>query len=107
MLDRKRTRLKLGRVKLKFFEKLTGSPVLLAEIESGWCPSSERIRGQIETVFRIDVSDQPLLTANMASRTNRLQWGNNYCKIESQDPPQGEPRIWTFFTKEVKTGAIK
>lgn len=100
-------KLLLGDVTLKFFEKKTDPPTLLAEVRDGWLPSSERIRGQIETLFKVEVVDQSLLTSNVTSRANRLQWGNNYCKIDSQDPPQGEPRTWTFFTKEVKTGAIK
>ena len=107
MLDRKRIRLKLGNIKLQFFEKLTGEMTLLAEIEDGWCPSEERLRGQIETLFKIEVGDQSGLTTNVTSRVNRLQWGTNYCKVDSQDPPQGEPRVWTFFTKEIKTGGIK
>ena len=107
MLDRKRARLKLGNIKLQFFEKLTGTPTLLAEIEDGWCPSDERIRGQIESLFKIEVGDQLILTADIAKRANRLQWGANYCSKESYDPPQGEARVWTFFSKEVKTGAIK
>lgn len=107
MLDRKRARLKLGYVKLKFFEKLSGTPTLLAEIARGWYPSEERIRGQVETLFKIEVGDQSELTTSVTSRVNRLQWGTNYCKVESYDPPRGEPGVWTFFTKEIKTGAIK
>lgn len=107
VLDRKRERLKLGNVKLQFFEKLNGPATLLAEITQGWAPSEERIRGQIETLFKVEVGDQSALTTEVATRTNRIQWGNNYCKVDSQDPPQGEPRMWTFFTKEIKTGAIK
>ncbi len=96
-----------GDVTLKFFEKRSGDPVELVEITSGWLPSSERIRGQIETLFKVEVIDQELLTPDITSRVNRLQWGENYCKVDSQDPPQGEPRMWTFFTKEIKGGAIK
>lgn len=107
LFDRQRARLKLGSVKLQFFEKKTGDAVLLAELASGWVPDEERIRGQIETLYKVNVVDQAALTLSVTSRVNRLQWGNNYCKVDSQDPPQGEPRMWTFFTKEVKIGAIK
>lgn len=107
LFDRQRARLKLGNVKLKFFEKKTGDTVLLAELVGGWVPSEERIRGQIETLFKIEVAEQALLTTNVTSRVNRLQWGTNYCTVNSYDPPRGEPRVWTFFTKEIKTGAIK
>jgi len=96
-----------GNVTLKLFEKKTSDAVLLAEITDGWLPDEERIRGQIESLIKIEVIDQDLLTPDVTSRVNRLQWGDNYCKIDSQDPPQGEPRMWTFFTKEIKVGAIK
>jgi len=96
-----------GDVTLQFFEKKTGAPLLLAEITDGWLPEEERIRGQIETLFKIEVVDQRDLPVEVAAQVNRLQWGDNYCVVESYDPPQGEPRIWTFFTKEIKIGAIK
>lgn len=107
LFDRQRTRLKLGNVKLKFFEKKTGDPVLLAEIAGGWVPEEERIRGQIETLFKISVANQTALTTSVTNRVTRLEWGNNYCGVDSIDPPRGEPWVWTFFTKEIKTGAIK
>ncbi|HEX2881005.1 MAG TPA: hypothetical protein VHO25_15845 [Polyangiaceae bacterium] len=94
-------------VTLKFFEKKTGAAVQLAEVIGGWLPGEERIRGQIETLFKVRVVEQSALTSDVTSRVNRLQWGDNYCVVNSQDPPQGEPRMWTFFTKEIKTGAIK
>jgi len=100
-------RLLYGDIVLKFFEKKTGDAILLTQITDGWLPDEERIRGQIETLFKVEVIDQEKMTADVTSRVNRLQWGTNYCKVDSQDPPQGEPRIWTFFTKEIKTGAIK
>lgn len=96
-----------GSVTLKLFEKKSGDLVLLATVSDGWFPSSERIRGQIEGLFKVEVIEQSVLTSDVTSRVNRLQWGDNYCKVDSQDPPQGEPRLWTFFTKEIKVGAIK
>lgn len=94
---------------LQFLEKKAGQdqPSVLLEIHGGWKPSEERLRGQVETLFTLLVADRNSMTPDVMSRVNRIQWGDNYVGGITYNPPTKEPRIWTFFAKEVKVGAIK
>ena len=94
---------------LMLFEKNTGAGenTLLATVEIGWKPDQERIRGLNETLYKVLVIDQDMLTADVMRRVDRLEWGEFYCIVQSAPPPYREPRIWVFFTKEILLGAIK
>lgn len=94
---------------LQLFEKNSGAGpnTLLATVATGWKPEQERIRGQVETLYKILVVDQDMLTPDIMDRVDRLAWENFYCTVQSAQPPYREPRIWVFFTKEILIGAIK
>ena len=94
---------------LRLFEKNTGAGAntLLATVETGWKPEQERIRGQVETLYKVLVVDQDVFTEEVMKRVDRLEWGNFYCTVQSAPPPYREPRIWVFFTKEILVGALK
>lgn len=94
---------------LKLFEKNTGSGpnTLLATLYTGWKPDQERIRGQVETLYKVLVVDQDVLTPDVMKRVDRLEWDDFYCTVQSAPPPYREPRIWVFFTKEIVLGAIR
>lgn len=107
-LDRERVRRLGAGAELKFFEKRAGQATdALLTITSGWLPTKERNRGDVASLFVIEVAEQVEVTPEIAGRTDRLDVNGLLCTLETWDAPDSEPRVWTFYAREIKQGAVK
>jgi hypothetical protein len=106
--DRQRARLNITGP-LKLFEKRSGpsSTEPLLTIEYGWLPTKERNRGAVETLYVVEVTEREELTQEIVSRTDRMEAGGIMFDDVTWEAPDREPRLWVFYGREVKTGALK
>jgi hypothetical protein len=109
-LDVKRE-LYLGRdAALQFFEKKAGQAGLgapLFAVTSGWNATKERNRGEVATLFVIEIVEQEGVEADKVARSNRVNVAGTLCVVERFSPPVEQPRMWTVYAREEKVGDIK
>ena len=110
--DRERERLYGADASLVLFEKLPGkkdaeSLNSLLAVPGGWLPRTERLRGEVQALKVVDVIEQADLTLAIVQKADRISINGLICNLETWDAPDAEPRMWTFYGREIKQGAVK
>jgi len=105
--DRERQRTLGEGARLEFFEKRGGQPdEPLLTITDGWRVLTERVRGQVETLLRIEVTERDEITPELIARVDRVRSSGMLCGDITFDSPVTEP-VWTIFGREIKQGGVK
>lgn len=76
------------------------------EVEGGWLPERQQKFGEVNSIFKVEVTAREELTAEVMSQADRLRLGDVLYHF-NYDPPLSEPRVWTLYATEMKAGGLR
>ena len=75
-------------------------------VNDGWFPFTERRHGEVNSIYRVEVTERAELSPEVMSQADRLKlngvlYGFNY------DPPVSAPKVYEFYATELKEGGLR
>ena len=105
LFDRERARLLPDATLVLVLNAGTGDQADLA-VDGGWFPFKEHKFGEVNSVYKIEITDRDGLTAEVMGEADRLRLDGALYQF-NYDPPLAEPRVWTLYAEELKTGGMR